>query len=136
MRGINIVCLLTLLPILGACVINEQTTIQHMVLIKLKNPDDHAALINDCNRLLPSIDGVSSYWCGTPDTSRRVSPTIDAHWDVALCVGYIDTDAYKAYVVDQAHVELVTHWKPKFEWLRIHDVSLYHSVDSQPTLWK
>lgn len=134
MRRATTLCLLVLLPTLVACTINKPTAIQHVVLIKLNNPDRQVDLVDDCNRLLPGINGVSTYWCGTPDQSGRVSPTIDGNWDVALCVGYPSADAYRAYVVDPAHIELVTLWKSEFEWLRIHDVSLHRNVISQTTL--
>ena len=136
MHQIATLCLLVLLPTLKACTINTPVAIQHVVLIKLQNPDQQLALIDDCNRLLPGIDGVSTYWCGTPDQSGRISPTIDSNWDVALCVGYPSADAYNAYVVDPAHIELVTRWKPDFEWLRIHDVSLHPNLVNQTTIRK
>jgi len=126
--------LLPMLLLLVACGAPRPTMIQHVVLIKLNDSNQRAALIDDCNRLLPGINGVSSYWCGSPDQSGRVSPAIDTNWDVALCVGYPDADAYGAYVADPAHVVLVDTWKARFQWLRIHDVSLDQNVHSQPTI--
>jgi hypothetical protein len=134
MRRFTSLCLLLLVPGFAACTAAPPVTIQHVVLLKLNNPDRQDALIDDCNRLLPGIDGVVSYWCGTPDQSGRVNPTIDMDWDVALCVGYTDAEAYAAYVTDPNHVALVTAWRPELQWLRIHDVSLHHNMHNRPTL--
>ena len=102
----------------------KSSAIEHFVLIKLENPAEAEALRADCDAMLPGIDGVVSYWSGLPDRSGRDSPTIDSDWDVALCVGYPDAAAYRDYVADPAHVQLVQKWKPAFTWLRIHDVDL------------
>jgi hypothetical protein len=102
----------------------KPVAIQHVVLLKLNDPNQSQACLNDCDRLLPGIDGVIEYWSGTPDDSGRVSETIDTNWDVALCLGYADGAAYERYVNDPAHVLLVSTWKPRLTWLRIHDVSV------------
>ncbi|MCH2135410.1 MAG: Dabb family protein [Phycisphaerales bacterium] len=107
--------------------------IEHVVLIKLDDPDRTSELLADCDRLLPACKGVVSYWSGTPDTSRT-HETIDNNWDVALCVGYPDAEAYEAYVIDPKHVELVQTWREAIEWLRIHDVSLHHNLPRGSTL--
>ena len=98
----------------------KPATIQHVVLISLKDPDDRDALIQDCNRLLPGIPSVASWWCGVHGDFGRSS--VDSDYDVALCAGFEDGSGYSAYLVDPSHVELVQTWKPRFEWIRIHDV--------------
>jgi hypothetical protein len=70
--------------------------------------------------LLPEIPSVKSWWCGVHGDFGR--PSVDANYDVALCVGFADEPGYAAYLVDPAHVELVQSWKPRFDWIRIHDV--------------
>jgi hypothetical protein len=117
----------TLLFTLPSCATHSREAIQHVLLLKLDDPSRRTALIEDCDRLLPGIEGVVSYWSGTPDESGRVSPAIDSNWDVALCVGYPNEAAYAAYVIDPAHIKLVSTWKPELLWLRIHDVSVRHN---------
>jgi len=114
--------------LLAGCTLGQPVAIQHVVLIKLNDAGQAAALLEDCDTALPGIDGVLMYWSGTPDQSGRVSLAIDVDWDVALCVGYADAATYSAYVDDPAHVDLVRRWKPQFTWLRIHDVAV--SVDN------
>ena len=104
----------------------KPVSIQHVVLLKLNDPTQAQACLDDCDRLLPGIDGVLQYWSGTPDDSGRVSDVIDTNWDVALCVGYPDAAAYERYVVDPSHVQLVSMWKSRLTWLRVHDVSVRH----------
>lgn len=110
--------------LLTSCASGPPIAIQHVVLIKLNDAGQAAALLEDCDTALPGIKGVLAYWSGTPDQSGRVSAAIDTDWDVALCVGYADAQAYTAYVDHPAHVELVRRWKPEFTWLRIHDVAV------------
>ena len=94
--------------------------INHVVLIKLDDPTKSQALRADCDTILPEITYVDSYWCGQHLDIGRAG--IDGDYDIALCVGFTNRAAYEGYVVDPAHVDLVTRWKPEFEWIRIHDV--------------
>jgi len=116
-------CCLPALLIVG-CVNQRAATIQHVVLIKLNDPAQASALLEDCDRDLSGLGCVVEYWSGLPDQSGRVSEAIDTDWDAALCVGYIDADAYLTYVDHPAHVALVQRWKPRMTWLRIHDVAV------------
>lgn len=94
--------------------------ISHVVLVKLKDPGEAAALIADSDRLLPAIPGVVSYACGRHlDTGRA---TIDGNYDVGLYVGFDDEAGYRTYVDHPNHIELVNTWRSKWEWIRIHDV--------------
>lgn len=94
--------------------------INHVVFIELRDDSEQEALIADCNRLLRGIPGVATYWCGTHGDYGRTG--IDADYDIALCIGFVKDDDYASYLVHPAHVELLTRWKPEFEWIRIHDV--------------
>ena len=113
------IALLVTIMFLGGCV-PKTSTIHHVVLIELKNDTDQAALLADCDRLLPGIPGVTSYWCGIHGDFGRTG--VDSSYDVALCIGFREDHAYTNYLVNPAHIELVTRWKPRFEWIRIHDV--------------
>ena len=94
--------------------------INHVVLIDLKDDSGRNALVSDCNRLLPSIPGVATYWCGTHGDFGRTG--VDSDYDVALCVGFQEDGDYASYLIHPAHLQLVSKWKPRFEWIRIHDV--------------
>lgn len=94
--------------------------VNHPVFVKLKDPADAPALIADCDRRLASIPGVVSYYCGTPlDTGRA---GVDLDFDVGIFVGFMSESDYAAYVAHPNHVGLVADWKPRIEWLRVHDV--------------
>lgn len=99
--------------------------INHVVLIALSDDSDPTAVIMDCDRLLPDIPSVRSYWCGQHGDFGRSG--VDAEYDLALCVGFDDDQGYADYLVHPHHVELVETWKPHFKWIRIHDV-----VDQSP----
>ena len=111
-----------LVGVVGACSTTTHVTpsINHVVFIKLKDPVDASRLMDDCDRLLPSIPGVHGYWCGQHGEYGRA--TVDGDYDVALYVGFATADGYATYVDHDNHVELVERWKPSFEWIRVHDV--------------
>lgn len=83
--------------------------IHHVVLIRLNDPDDLAAVTADCDRLLPSIPGVHQYWRGTHlDTGR---PNVIGDYSLALHVAFTDREAYRAYLAHPNHVELADRWR-------------------------
>ena len=111
--------------------------LQHVVLIDLKDDTGTAALVADCDRLLPQIPSVAMYWCGTPAIAPEFNrPGVDAQYDVALCVGFHSADDYKAYLAHKDHLELVKAWKPHMSWIKIHDVHIETWESDQPTLAK
>ena len=94
-------------------------TIQHLVLIKLKDTNDRTALEKDCNAKLPSIPGVVEFSLARPiDIGRK---NVDGDYDVAVSVEFASTDAYKAYLVHPDHLALVGAWKEKSNSMRIFD---------------
>lgn len=94
-------------------------TIQHLVLIKLKDTNDRAALEKDCNAKLSSIPGVLEFSLARPiDIGRK---NVDGDYDVAVSVEFASTDAYKAYLVHPDHLALVNAWKEKSQTMRIYD---------------
>ncbi len=94
--------------------------VNHPVFVKLKNPADAPALIADCDARLAAIPGVVSYYCGTPLDTGRAS--VDLGFDVGLYLGFASVADLEAYVAHPDHVALVNDWKPRIEWLRVHDV--------------
>ncbi|MEM7227490.1 MAG: Dabb family protein [Planctomycetota bacterium] len=109
-------------------VTSQRTTIQvdrparinHPVFVKLIDAADRDAFIRDCDRLLPSIPGVVSYYCGVHFDAGRDSVIKD--YDVGLYVGFETAEAYAMYVDHPQHVELVTSWRSRLEWLKVYDV--------------
>lgn len=92
----------------------------HLVYVKLKDPAQTAALVADSDAMLGTIPSVTSYFCGTHrDTGRS---TVDGDYDVAMGIGFADLAGYQAYLDAPAHVSFVETWKPRCQWIRIHDV--------------
>ena len=95
-------------------------TINHFVLFKLQNPADADELIRDCNDLAKQVPGVVSSYAGKPlDTGR---PTVDRDYDVAFYAGFGRVEDYTAYTQHPAHLATVSKWKPRWQWIRVHDV--------------
>lgn len=98
----------------------KPASILHLVFFQLHDPEQVDALLVDCERLLPDIPGVVSYAAGRHiDTGR---PTVVDDYDLALCVGFSDEAAYRAYVEHPQHLELVAAWKPRISRLVVRDV--------------
>jgi len=113
--------MLALMMMLGChAPIHQGSPINHVVLIELKQDQGTVDLVSDCDTLLADIPSVRTYWCGVHGDFGRTS--VDADYDVALCVGFADAAGYQAYLDHPDHVALVEKWKPHMEWIRIHDV--------------
>lgn len=94
--------------------------INHLAFFKLKNPADADELITDCDSQLAIIPGVESYYCGRHlDVGRG---NVDGDYDVGFYVGFENEDDYRSYVNHPNHIALVEKWKPRWEWIRVHDV--------------
>ena len=100
----------------------DQAVINHLVLITLQSPSDAQSLIEDCNRLLPPIDSVRTWWVGVPVETGR--DAVDDDYEVGLCVGFDDEDGLQAYLEHPLHLELVGAWRPKVDQFRIFDVGM------------
>ena len=94
--------------------------INHIVFFGLENSNDREELIQDCDTKLATITGVASYWCGEHGDFGR--PNVDGSYDVGFYVGFNSDKDYENYIKDPKHVEVVQKWKPRCEWIRIHDV--------------
>lgn len=94
--------------------------LNHPVYFKLNDPGEADALIADCNRLLRPIPGVVAYYVGRPYDSGRASVTHD--YDVGLYIGFATAEDYSNYVDHPNHVALVSAWRDRLEWLRVHDI--------------
>lgn len=94
--------------------------INHLAFFKLKNPADAGELIADCDAHLARIPGIVSYYAGTHMDVGRTN--IDGNYDVGFFVGFETEEAYREYVHHPSHVMVVEKWKPRWEWIRVHDV--------------
>ncbi|MCL4742074.1 MAG: Dabb family protein [Phycisphaerales bacterium] len=94
--------------------------INHVVFFKLKDGADADRLVDDCDRRLARIPGITSYFCGKHvDTGR---PTVETDYDVAFYVGFDTLKDYAAYVDHPLHVAVVAEWRSRFEWIKVYDV--------------
>lgn len=95
--------------------------INHLAFFKLQHPEDAQALIDDCDVMLGTIPGVVSYFCGRHlDTGR--GDKVDGDYDVGFYVGFDSDDTLQGYQVHPHHIEMVTKWRPRWQWIRVHDV--------------
>ena len=91
-----------------------------MVFFKLKDPAEAQALIHDCDARLSVIPGIVSYYAGKHlDTGRT---TVDDNYDVGFYVGFMTIEDYQGYIEHPNHQAVVSEWRPRLEWLRVHDV--------------
>ena len=95
-------------------------TLVHPVYVSLIDPADALELIADCDDRLGDLPMVRSYACGVPMDIGRAEVTAD--YDVALVVTFEGLDAYRAYLADEDHLWVVKKWRPRTNWMRIHDV--------------
>jgi hypothetical protein len=95
--------------------------INHLAFFKLKNPSDASELIADCDNKLARIPRVVSYFCGRHlDTGR--GERVDGNYDVGFYVGFVSEEDLSQYVKHPDHTALVEKWRPRWEWIRVHDV--------------
>lgn len=97
----------------------EKPFIRHLVLIKLNDPSQRAALEADCDLLLASIPGVCEYSISHHVDTQRTN--VDGDYDTALIIGFPSLSVYQAYLVHPNHIQLLQNWKPKSQKLRIFD---------------
>jgi len=90
-----------------------------VVLIKLHDVADTGALLADTRRHLSAVPDVVELYVGQPCAVGRTG--VDLDWDVAVIVGFADRGAYEAYLAHPEHIRLISAWKPRFEWIRVHD---------------
>jgi hypothetical protein len=95
------------------------TTLQHVVIIKLRQPSEADELIADTRRHLSAIPQVMDLRIGRPYDVGR--PGVDLDWDVAVFMRFTDRKAYEAYLVHPEHLALVNSWQPYWQWIRVHD---------------
>ncbi len=98
----------------------DTAPLTHVVLVQLKDPSRAAELIQDCDRVLPSIEGVAAYSCGVPLVTGRTNVTSD--YDVGIYVGFRTEAAYRDYIDHVRHLALVESWRDGWKAVRIFDI--------------
>ena len=94
--------------------------INHIVLMKLKDPTQATALMDDCRGRLETIPSVQGAFTGRHGDFGRSG--VDGVYDVGFFVSFDTKEQYMEYLQHPDHVGLVGEWKPRFEWIRIHDI--------------
>jgi hypothetical protein len=104
----------------GGCASHhEHAPVQHIVLIKLKDPAKAEAMIAEADRELPKIKSVVTYHSGRHlDVGR---PGVDGDYDAGFSFGFRDAASYQAYLDDPIHVRLVNLWKAEWASVRMFD---------------
>jgi len=115
--------MLVVVLVVGGCAGNppRPARINHLAFFKLVDPADAAELIADCDARLAPIPGIVAYACGTHLDTRR-GARVDGDYDVGFYVGFDRLADYEAYVTDPEHVAMVEKWRPRWQWIRVHDV--------------
>jgi hypothetical protein len=98
----------------------RRALIHHVVFIRLADPSQAPELLADCDRLLPTIPGVVSYWRGTHFDMGRTNVIGD--YAVGLEVAFESREAYQTYLDHPNHLELLEIWKPRWTGATIYDV--------------
>ena len=124
-RTIGSFLLASILLGLAGCRSHDETPrrisrINHIVLIKLQDPDLTEMLVSDCRNRLERIPSVAGAYTGRHGDFGRSG--VDDDYDVGFFVSFETDEDYRSYLEHPDHVGLVGEWKPKFEWIRIHDV--------------
>jgi hypothetical protein len=98
--------------------------IQHVVLVKLRDPAQGATLLEECRTLLATIPSIRTFAAGSPLANPR--PTVDSDYDVGFAMGFDNEEAYAAYVEHPQHQDMLRRWGPRVEWIRQYDVDSGH----------
>jgi len=94
--------------------------VEHVVLVKLREPGAAPELVAACQRELAGLASVSRCRVGRPLDIGR--PEVAADWDVGLVIEFDSVADYQRYLADERHAALVTAWKPRWERITIQDV--------------
>ena len=93
--------------------------INHVVIFKLKNPNSAQELLEDCDKQLAKIPGVTSYYAGVHFDIGR--DEVDSDYDVVFYAGFKSQQALEEFVAHPAHIRVKSKWKPRMQWSRIYD---------------
>lgn len=95
--------------------------IQHIVLVQLRDDAQAPELLQDAGRSLSTIPGVASYFGGRHFEIGRSG--IDSAYSAGFIIGFETEQAYRDYLEHPAHTDFVQRWRPRIDWMRIHDIA-------------
>ncbi len=97
-------------------------TLEHIVIVWLKEPGNHIARerIIEASEVLTAIPGVVALKSGRVVASER--PIVDSSFDVALIITLENEQALQAYLTHPLHLTLVEETlKPLVERIQVYD---------------
>jgi hypothetical protein len=95
--------------------------IAHVVLLRLADPAEAAALLAECDAAIPAIPAVADYLGGTHlETGRDL---VRGDYDVGLYLGFTTAADYDAYVDHPAHQALLARWRERLSSITVYDVA-------------
>lgn len=93
--------------------------VQHVVLLRLKDPLDTPDLVRACNALAEDVPSVRSAFAGLHVEIGR--DNIDRDYDLCFIVGFDTVEGYREYLDHPAHLQLLADWRDRLEWIRVVD---------------
>ncbi len=117
-----LIALLALCLALPANANSDSRTVEHIVIVWLKEPGSSTARnrIIEASGILTAIPGVVSIKSGIVMPSDRT--IVDSSFDIALIITLVDAAALQAYLTHPLHVTLVEETlKPLVERIQVYD---------------
>ena len=93
--------------------------VQHVVLLRLKDPLDTPDLVRACNGLAEAVPSVRSAFAGLHVEIGRNN--VDRDYDLCFIVGFDSVEGYREYLDHPAHLQLLADWRDRLEWIRVVD---------------
>ncbi|MEZ6232610.1 MAG: Dabb family protein [Phycisphaerales bacterium] len=93
--------------------------VQHVVLLRLKDPLDTPDLVRACNALAEDVPSVRSAFAGLHVEIGRNN--VDRDYDLCFIVGFDTVGGYREYLEHPAHLQLLADWRDRLEWIRVVD---------------
>lgn len=111
----------TLLVGVSGCAVTPlaPASINHVVLVSLKDAADRDELMREC-AAWPRDIGIQNAWVGTPTPGERAK--VDRDFSVAFVAAFGSQADYDRYQCSQWHVALLKKWMPRCANIRIFDV--------------
>ncbi|MCA9288201.1 MAG: Dabb family protein [Phycisphaerales bacterium] len=93
--------------------------VQHVVLLRLKDPLDTPDLVRSCNSLAEGVPSVRSAFAGLHVEIGRSN--VDRDYDLCFIVGFDTVEGYREYLDHPLHLRLLDEWRDRLEWIRVVD---------------
>ena len=93
-----------------SCLPRRPAPINHVVFFTLDDPVLIDDFIRDCDTILTAIPGIVAFACGRHVDAGRANVNDDYH--VAVYMGFMNLDDYRAYLEHADHQALIAKWRP------------------------